>query len=75
MKPSRQRLTIPVQAARRQKNTKVVTFDWLEDSLLSSTRRPKDTKSYEWDRISAKKKMKEEKQAVEKDKQVQKACK
>jgi hypothetical protein len=49
-------------------------LDWLEDSLLSSTRRPKDTKPYEWDRISAKKKMKQDKQAVEKDKQIEEAC-
>jgi hypothetical protein len=36
----------PVRDARRQ-HIKVVSLDWLEDSLLSSSRRPKPEKEYE----------------------------
>ena len=35
-----------VRDARRQR-IKIVSLDWLEDSLLSSTRRPKGEKAYE----------------------------
>jgi uncharacterized small protein (DUF1192 family) len=68
----------PVRDARRQ-HIKVVSLDWLEDSLLSSSRRPKPEKEYEvgneqlglrsvtelhqWDIIS--KKEREKKQAIE----------
>jgi hypothetical protein len=42
------RLTLPspVRDARRQR-IKIVSLDWLEDSLLSSTRKPKREKEYE----------------------------
>jgi hypothetical protein len=38
-----------VREARRQKKTKIVSLDWLEDSLLSKNCRPKDTKPYLWE--------------------------
>jgi hypothetical protein len=40
-----------VRDARRQ-GVKVVSLDWLEDSLLSSSRRPKREKEYEVERLS-----------------------
>lgn len=36
----------PVKNARRQR-IKIVSLDWLEDSLLSSNRRPRREKEYE----------------------------
>ena len=38
-----------VREARRQKKTRIVSLDWLEDSLLSKNRRPKDTTPYLWE--------------------------
>lgn len=38
--------SLPVRAARRQR-IKIVSLDWLEDSLLSPSRRPKPEKEYE----------------------------
>lgn len=35
-----------VKEAKRLKTIKIVTYDWLEDSLLSKTRRPKNEKPY-----------------------------
>ena len=52
--------------------TKVVNFDWLEDSLLSATERPKNTKPYEWEQISRTKEEKEHMQKVKKTEKIQK---
>ncbi|PYI06891.1 hypothetical protein BO78DRAFT_444784 [Aspergillus sclerotiicarbonarius CBS 121057] len=40
-----------VRKAKRFKNIKIVSFDWLEDSLLSKNRRPKREKEYLWENI------------------------
>jgi hypothetical protein len=45
----------------------------LEDSLLSSSQKPKDTKPYDRERILARKKIKEQEQRAEKNKKVEEA--
>lgn len=35
-----------MREAKKLKTVKIVTYDWLEDSLLSKTRRPKREKPY-----------------------------
>ncbi|RAK98625.1 BRCT domain protein [Aspergillus ibericus CBS 121593] len=40
-----------IRKAKRFKNIKIVSFDWLEDSLLSKNRRPKREKKYLWHNI------------------------
>jgi hypothetical protein len=47
----------------------------LEDSLLSSSQKPKNTKPYDRERLWAKKKMKEEQQRLEKNEKIEEACK
>jgi BRCA1 C Terminus (BRCT) domain len=37
-----------VKAARRQKTVKIVSLNWLEDSLLSKTRKPLSIDKYSW---------------------------
>ncbi|KAJ5188284.1 hypothetical protein N7472_007298 [Penicillium cf. griseofulvum] len=38
--------TVPVQTAKKNSTVKIVSYDWLEDSLLSATRRPKPEGPY-----------------------------
>src|SRR5436190_21212853 len=40
-----------VREARRVRNVKIVSIDWLEDSLLSKGRRPKREGPYLWSKI------------------------
>lgn len=40
-----------VRQAKRLKNIKIVSYDWLEDSLLSKSRRPKKEGPYLRDKI------------------------
>ncbi|KAK2750404.1 hypothetical protein FQN57_003884 [Myotisia sp. PD_48] len=51
VKPNAADLFIPVQEAKRTKGLKIVSIDWLEDSLLSKSKRPKREGPYLWARI------------------------
>lgn len=37
------------------KHVKIVSYDWLEDSLMSKTRRPKRETQYLWEKLLKKK--------------------
>ncbi|KAL1969433.1 hypothetical protein VTN77DRAFT_8871 [Rasamsonia byssochlamydoides] len=56
-----------VRQAKRLKHIKIVTYDWLEDSLQSKTRRPKREGPYLWERI-----LKEQKRKAARGSKVQK---
>ena len=43
--------TLTVREARRIKGIKIVSIDWLEDSLLSKSRRPKREGPYLWSHV------------------------
>lgn len=45
---------IAVRAAKRIKGLKIVSSDWLEDSLLSKSRRPKREGPYLWSQLTKK---------------------
>lgn len=45
---------IAVRAAKRVKGLKIVSSDWLEDSLLSKSRRPKREGPYLWSQLTKK---------------------
>lgn len=59
-----------MREAKRRKHIKIVTYDWLEDSLLSKTSRPKREGPYLWERI-----LKEQKKKAVKNSKVQKSSK
>ena len=42
-----------VKRAQKQRSVKIVTFDWLEDSLLSHSATPKKAEPYLWSTIRA----------------------
>lgn len=47
----RQLLTIPYESVKKAKElgtVKIVSFDWIEDSLYSRTKRPKPEEPYLW---------------------------
>ncbi|PGH13542.1 hypothetical protein AJ80_06292 [Polytolypa hystricis UAMH7299] len=46
------RKSLTVKEARRKKGTKIVNVDWLEESLMSKTRRPKREGPYLWGKES-----------------------
>ncbi|PWY94837.1 hypothetical protein BO94DRAFT_572371 [Aspergillus sclerotioniger CBS 115572] len=55
-----------VRKAKRSRNIKIVSFDWLEDSLLSKNRRPKREKEYLLEIILRNEKKKNKRKADEK---------
>ncbi|KAF7502874.1 hypothetical protein GJ744_004969 [Endocarpon pusillum] len=61
-----------VRDARRQ-HVKVISLDWLEDSLLSSSRRPKPEKEYEWETIKRRQHEKEQAIQIKKDNAIKEA--
>ncbi|KAJ9266924.1 hypothetical protein DTO195F2_859 [Paecilomyces variotii] len=58
----------PVQAAKRMKHVKIVSYDWLEDSLMSKTRRPKREGPYLWEKLLGRKTKKKATKADKKGK-------
>ncbi|KAJ9294333.1 hypothetical protein DTO271G3_6908 [Paecilomyces variotii] len=57
-----------VQAAKRMKHVKIVSYDWLEDSLMSKTRRPKREGPYLWEKLLGRKTKKKATKADKKGK-------
>ncbi|KAL1862232.1 hypothetical protein Plec18170_001057 [Paecilomyces lecythidis] len=57
-----------VQAAKRMKHVKIVSYDWLEDSLMSKTRRPKREGPYLWEKLLKRKTKKKTTKAGKKGK-------
>lgn len=63
------RAELLVKEARRLRTIRIVRLEWLEDSLMSKSRRPLDTKKYEYEHRKMPKKRKPRNQPQQGDKQ------